>query len=660
MKRTTIFFILIANILISYGQDIKSLGGLSPKSGDIGGGISMPQKSSQANEEAPKIKPTDVKCWTIDERYAIADTTHVDTIVADFPNNNAVARYSIANSWTGNLGSPVQSKTFFDRTKKTSFLLSNPYDAYAINIENIRFYNTKSPYANLTYKTSFPRYKEEDDFRAIYSMNFNKHLNLGGLFNFTLGRGIYPNQVARAVNGGIFSSFDGKRYEFNSAVIFNDFRNRENGGIKNVEELSSKSKYSYLETNIPESVEATSTYKSAIFFINQKYSLGFDKERQITKDSTIYDFVPVTSFIHSFKYENAKKRYTELLANNYYDTAYYSQKYTKDSVRHQEMNNSFAITLDEKFNTFLRFGLAFFVRHELLRNTIYSDDKNLFDRIDNTIYVGGKLSKTQGQVIKYKFDGQIGVVGLCKGEFAVGGNIETNFKLFADTISLSANGKIMYYSPDFYMYRLFSNHFKWENSLSNYLDTRVGGRFQSKITGISLGFNVANIKQFLYFDHKALPAQFDGNIQVVALDIKANMRLHNLHFDNTVVYQISSNSDILPLPEVAIYSNLYYSTRFFKKILTVQFGVSGRYHSAYYGNAYMPSTGQFYLQNQTLIGNYPDLNAYLNIHLKRIRIYVQYSHLNMYRFGGNGFMLMPNYPINPATIQMGLSWNFYN
>ena len=57
---------------------------------------------------------------------------------------------------------------------------------------------------------------------------------------------------------------------------------------------------------------------------------------------------------------------------------------------------------------------------------------------------------------------------------------------------------------------------------------------------------------------------------------------------------------------------------------------------------------------------YDQAESFTNFHLKRIRFYFQYAHLNMYLFGGKGYKLMPQYPINPATFQMGLSWTFYN
>ena len=96
------------------------------------------------------------------------------------------------------------------------------------------------------------------------------------------------------------------------------------------------------------------------------------------------------------------------------------------------------------------------------------------------------------------------------------------------------------------------------------------------------------------------------------------------------------------------------------KVLTIQLGVDVRYHTAYYANAYMPALGQYHLQNKLLIGNYPQMNIYANFHLKTMRFFVQYYHWNKGLFGGNNYFAAPGYPINPATFQFGLSWNFWN
>jgi hypothetical protein len=93
--------------------------------------------------------------------------------------------------------------------------------------------------------------------------------------------------------------------------------------------------------------------------------------------------------------------------------------------------------------------------------------------------------------------------------------------------------------------------------------------------------------------------------------------------------------------------------------LDLQLGADVRYHTAYFAPAYMPSTSQFHTQSDVKIGNYPVVNLYLNFHLKRTRLFIEYYHINQLFMKGSIFS-MPNYPINPALLKAGLLWNFYD
>jgi hypothetical protein len=155
-----------------------------------------------------------------------------------------------------------------------------------------------------------------------------------------------------------------------------------------------------------------------------------------------------------------------------------------------------------------------------------------------------------------------------------------------------------------------------------------------------------------------MPRQFSGNIQVLAANLRQDFHVGKFGLENNLVYQVSSQPGILPLPELTVYENLYYNDLWFK-VLSIQVGVNLRFHTAYYAPTYMPATGQFYNQTATKIGNYPMMNAYINMHLKRTRFFIEYYHVNQMFMTGQSFT-MPNYPINPANIKLGLSWNFYD
>ncbi len=94
-------------------------------------------------------------------------------------------------------------------------------------------------------------------------------------------------------------------------------------------------------------------------------------------------------------------------------------------------------------------------------------------------------------------------------------------------------------------------------------------------------------------------------------------------------------------------------------MLSAQIGADVRYHTAYYAPAYMPATGQFYSQDDMKIGNYPIMSVYANLHLKRTRFFIKYYHINEMFMKGL-YYSMPGYPVNPALLKLGLTWNFYD
>ena len=131
-----------------------------------------------------------------------------------------------------------------------------------------------------------------------------------------------------------------------------------------------------------------------------------------------------------------------------------------------------------------------------------------------------------------------------------------------------------------------------------------------------------------------------------------------MNWDNTVTYQTSTQQNIIPLPKLAVYSNLYLLFRV-AGVLHVQIGVDCDYYTKYKSVNYQPATMSFYNQNQYECGNYPFMNAYANMKLSKARFYVLYSHVNQGLFGSNYFS-MPHYPLNPRRFQFGISVDFAN
>jgi len=595
-----------------------------------------------------------VKTWHISEQFAVVDSVPVDTMHLNFQNDNPIDRFSIANSFNGNLGSPIQSKLYFDRPEKTDFIFADAYFPYLMNVQHVTFYNTKTPFSNLNYINGGSLNRDEDNFKFLFTANANKKLNIGTTIDYLSSPGEYMNMAVSRFSGSLFGSYDGKHYTVKALLATNNMKNKENGGLVSPDNILTDLSPTVMQTNIA----GQANFSHNTFYYNHQYSIGFERPVRINPDSVRMDYVPVTRFGHTFKYDDMRKRYFEnSVAKTFYQNTYGVGSQTNDSTSLQEITNNLSVSMEEEFNKWMQFGLTAYLENEIQRY-VYTKENMLNLDFRSTTKVGGVLSKQRGQRFRYNVLGELSFLGYKAGEFLLEGKAGGFFKVWNDSIALIANGFIRSDKPSWFVNNYESNHFRWQNDFENIYRTHVGGTFSMPTQSLSLDVSVENLTQYIYFDSQAMPTQFSGNIQVLAANLKKDFHFGKFALENNVVYQVSSKQDALPLPNLVLYHNLYYDDKWFN-VLSVQLGANVRYHTEYYAPAYMPATGQFHSQSTTKIGNYPVANVYANFHLKRTRFFIQYYHLNN-KFMKGDYFSMPNYPINPAIVKTGISWNFYD
>lgn len=623
-----------------------------------------------------------VRVWKIDTRYGTADTLTIDTAIQNHQDNRPDLRFSIANASNGNLGSPLESKIFFSRyydsqnrpRHHSDNMFAAAYEPYTILPEDMLYYDSRHPFAQFAYRTAFPVNHEEDYVKALISLNANKFINFGGLCNFIYGRGQYQYQSSNMVNGGFWFRFTGKPYELNVSVMFNSYKNRENGGIADNNYILNRSGVS--AENIPVNLtSAQSKYRDNCYYFNQRYRVGKYVEDSISPDSTHVYYQPIVVFAHAFRAEDVRRHYIETsIPSGFYRDNFYADNATHDSTAYWTITNTISATLDETFNRKAKFGLSAYVEYEVRHFGVgYRAPTDTATTRKSTLHnlsVGAIWSKNQGKYIRYNVNGRVYLVGERIGNFDVNGDIRGMIPIRLKRDSLGHNGLDISAGASFARTKPFqlyygyeSNHYQWNNpDLENPLTLDIHGRVRLDIAQqqIEVGVGFRNITHYTYLNDQAMPAQAPGNVQVLAIDAGLKLKAWLFHLDAKAVYQISSNRDVLPLPDLALEGNFYFMHCFFKKVFTLQVGVNVRYHTAYYANVYVPALGQFRTQHDLLVGNYPDMNVYITFHVKTIRFFVEYAHFNNGLFGGNNSLSMPGYPINPGTFQMGLSWNFWN
>lgn len=394
------------------------------------------------------------------------------------------------------------------------------------------------------------------------------------------------------------------------------------------------------------------------------------------------EYVPVTSFIHTMKLDNYKRIYQAYnTPADFYADNYVAGPYAGDSIydktSHLRLQNTFAISMLEGFNKWAKAGVKAFVTSDLRRFVLPSSDSNTATTSYNehNLSVGGQLSKTEGKTLHYNVTAETWLLGEDLGQLKIDGAVDLNFPLFGDTVTLAAKGFFHRNNQTFYYRHYHSRHFWWDNtSLSKELHSRVEGLFSYRKTNTTLRVAFDEIQNYTYLamgyniadDHSRKGntmevRQKGGAITLLTLSLAQNFKLGPLNWENVITYQKSTDNDVLPVPDLNIYTNLYLRFKI-AQVLKCDFGADGRYFTKYYAPDYSPALGQYAVQtgdNRVQTGNYPLVNIYANFHLKHTRFFVMMSHVNA-GSGNRQYFLTPHYPLNQRVFRFGLSWNFFN
>lgn len=394
------------------------------------------------------------------------------------------------------------------------------------------------------------------------------------------------------------------------------------------------------------------------------------------------EYVPVTSFIHTAEFKNFRRIYQayQTPENFYLDEYYNIGKFTGDSIydktRHYELSNTFAVALLEGFNKWAKAGVKAFVAHDLRHYTLPNATGTTDKYNENTISVGGQISKTQGKTLHYALDANFGIAGAHAGDISLDGSADVNIPFMKDTLQIAADAFYHRDEPSFYHIYYHSRHAWWENDdFQHVIHNHIGFTLSMPKTRTTLRIAADNINNYAYFgtdytysdENKRIgntvnARQTDKNISVFTAQLSQSFSLKPVNLDIEATYQKSSDDVILPLPKFNLYANLYVRFKI-ARVLRCDFGADMRYFTRYAAPEYVPYIGQFAVcenaANRTEIGNYPYFNIYANLHLKQTRFFVIVGHVNA-GSGKQNFFLTPHYPTNQRVIRLGLSWNFFN
>lgn len=406
-------------------------------------------------------------------------------------------------------------------------------------------------------------------------------------------------------------------------------------------------------------------------------------QKKNAEDSLFYksEYVPVTSFIHTVKFDNYRRIYeayqtpADYYLNEYYDAGRLTGDSIYDQTKHWHMKNTFAIAMLEGFNKWAKAGLKAFASYDLRHYELPTMEGGFEKYNEHVLSVGGQLSKQEGKTLHYNAVAEIGLTGVDAGTLAIDGNIDVNIPFLGDTLQVRGDAFFHRETPSFYYRNYHARHLWWENDLDKTIHTRIMGTLSFPKTRTKLRVAVDEIKNYTYFSQSyditeeglrtgvmVTPMQESGGINLLTAQLEQNFRLGILNWENQFTYQHSSKESVLPVPAFNAYTNLYIKFKVVK-VLNVDLGADMRYFTSYEAPDYSPYMGQYTVQgngeNNVKIGNYPIVNVYANVHIKHTRFFVMMSHINAGQ-GDKNYFFAPHYPMNERVFRIGVSWNFFN
>ena len=635
-------------------------------------------------KRGPKIEPS--YAWTITDPLGLRYPSTIDTLHYNYHLQAVPSAVSSAYATTGNLGAEGQNQIFFDRSSASDFFFEDALEAWLPSIHTQRYYNTRIPMTLFSYNTGGNKENVQDRLRGEFSGNVNKAIQVGAALDYLYSKGFYTNQSTKDFTWRLFGSYIGDRYELQAYFNNYNFLNKENGGITDdryitdpaeVQGGSTKVDYKTIPVNLS---AAHSQIWGHEFYMNHRYKVGYYHTERDSTDSIISKtYIPVTSFIWTMRYKTNKHMFLNTSARE--DTTFFSNSYlsvngTDDKTKFWKLSNTVGIQMLEGFHEYAKFGLAAFATYEIRKYTQAADTLDAQsvtsgkltplpeysipqNYTDNVAWVGGQLTKQRGSILTYNATAQFGVLGSVAGDIDISGDVSTKIRLRNDSLRITGYGYFKNEEAPYLLRNYISNHHIWQNDFGKTRRVRLGGIVDVPFVDARVNVGVENIQNFVYFGEDGNPIQAGDNVQVFSATLSHKFSAGPFNWHNAITYQTSGNESILPLPKLAIYSNMFLKFAI-ARVLKVNLGVDCNYYTNYYAPSYNPATMTFRNQREMKCGNFPFANVYADFKLKKTRFFLMMSNVSDGMFGTKRTFSMPHYPLNARRFQLGLSVDFQN
>ncbi len=530
-----------------------------------------------------------------------------------------------------------------------------------LNKEDISYYSVPTPASELMYRSVTGKGQNLD---ALITMNTSEQFNVFLGYRGLRSQGKYVNQLTSNGNFRIGSSYftKNKRYQFKNHITFQDISNEENGGLvftNNFE--SSNEPFNNREQLRVQIEEGKSLFKGLRGYFDHSFQFNKSENNK-------------TLIRHQFTYEYFSNVFQQANVKPFNDRQpYFGESFASgiyDKVRHMRFENSVDLAFDSKTVGLFAVSAGMYnFTHRYQSIVIDAASNKIPNQLkDDIITLGGSYMLNKEHLVADAYFKQ-SVIGRSLTDLKINAAFNLN-----ESYGIEATYQLESRIPD-YTYQFFQSGYiglNWLNDFSNEKYSTLNAKVISPFINLEGTYQLITDK--LYFSNDALvtdangrytqllvtPKQYGKVINYFMVKAQKEFTFNNWGIDNTIMFQqVIQDNDILNVPQFVTRNTIYYQDYAFRKALFFQTGITFNYFTKYYANEYHPVLGDFIVQDQIKIGNFPMFDFFLNLKIKTAQIYINVDHFNS-KLTGYNYYNSSTYPYRDLTFRLGMKWNFFN
>ncbi|WP_159452078.1 putative porin [Hymenobacter roseosalivarius] len=534
------------------------------------------------------------------------------------------------------------------------------FDKYMRNSATIPYYDTRSPY-------TFFRFVQgstgEQVFELSYSRSIKRNANVGFAYERFSSNKIFTETGSEGLSrhSGVLFFVRYQTTDDRYHLLFNVNTARhqavEQGGIRpQPEDKSTDNRI--LTENLFDYADERIWLTQAVNVDNRDHIHLAQTYRLLGKGLTAFHVLDISRQTNRYNDAAIPRGTTEAL---YYPRTRLNPTVTYDSARYGQAENTVGVlgaTNLVEYRLYGRHRLARLVTGSRRDRSITLD--SLPTRTYNQIFLGGNAA-FRYRIFGVEAAGEVKIPDITKPGPARG-TLEYWGRAAARTGPLTAEFFSATYAPTLTEREFSGNHYVWENyDFDNTFVNQLTGRLDQTLGKQRLQASVAlaNISSLVYYNEQAEPAQLSEQRQLVIVGVRHRFQVGNFFADNQGTYTLGGDQEGLRIPSLVANAKVYYQGYIFKQALFGQIGTEYYYQSRFRAYDYSPSTQQFFVQDQFRIRRYSLLDAFVNIDIRTVSVFLKMAYLNQ-GLHRNGYFTTPYYTGLPRRFEVGLKWQFFD